>query len=86
MNERSFSEVRMAIEAPFTPEHDLFRRTLRDYVTRELAPHALEWDEAGTQLDMLSMRGEITDAQHRQGRDLLIQVARMLKALCGPPR
>jgi len=37
----------MAIEAPFTPEHDLFRRTLRDYVTRELAPHALEWDEAG---------------------------------------
>jgi len=47
MNERSFSEVRMAIEAPFTPEHDLFRRTLRDYVTRELAPHALEWDEAG---------------------------------------
>ncbi|TMA29941.1 MAG: acyl-CoA dehydrogenase [Deltaproteobacteria bacterium] len=35
------------MEAPFTPEHDLFRRTLRDYVTRELAPHALEWDEAG---------------------------------------
>ncbi len=35
------------IEAPFTPEHDLFRRTLRDYVERELAPHALEWDEAG---------------------------------------
>lgn len=37
----------MAIEAPFTPEHQLFRRTLRDYVERELAPHALEWDEAG---------------------------------------
>src|SRR3981081_4671037 len=36
----------MAIEAPFTPEHDLFRRTLRDYVERELAPHALAWDEA----------------------------------------
>jgi citronellyl-CoA dehydrogenase len=48
MNERSFSEVSgMAIEAPFTPEHDMFRRTLRDYVERELAPHALEWDEAG---------------------------------------
>jgi citronellyl-CoA dehydrogenase len=47
MNEGSFSEDRMAIEAPFTPEHDLFRRTLRDYAEKELAPHALEWDEAG---------------------------------------
>ena len=47
MNEGSFSEDRMAIEAPFTPEHHLFRRTLRDYVEKELAPHALEWDEAG---------------------------------------
>src|SRR3954471_18231691 len=37
----------MAIEAPFTPEHQMFRRTLRDYVEKELAPHALEWDEAG---------------------------------------
>ena len=37
----------MAIEAPFTQEHEMFRRTLRDYVERELAPHALEWDEAG---------------------------------------
>ena len=37
----------MPIEAPFTPEHEMFRRTLRDYCERELAPHALEWDEAG---------------------------------------
>ncbi len=37
----------MPIEAPFTPEHELFRRTLRAYCERELAPHALEWDEAG---------------------------------------
>src|SRR5258708_35594881 len=37
----------MAIEAPFTQEHEMFRRTLRDYVEKELAPHALEWDEAG---------------------------------------
>src|SRR5436305_281821 len=37
----------MAIEAPFTQEHEMFRRTLRDYVERELTPHALEWDEAG---------------------------------------
>src|SRR5207244_4421592 len=40
-------ETAMALEAPFTPEHELFRRNLRAYVERELAPHALEWDEAG---------------------------------------
>ena len=32
---------------PFKPEHDLFRQSLRSYVERELAPHALEWDNAG---------------------------------------
>jgi len=32
---------------PFTPEHELFRASLRAYVERELAPHAAEWDEAG---------------------------------------
>ena len=37
----------MAIEAPFTPEHEQFRKSLRGYVEKELAPHALEWDEAG---------------------------------------
>ena len=36
-----------AIEAPFTAEHQLFRQNLRNYIERELAPHALEWDEAG---------------------------------------
>src|SRR6059058_5691731 len=40
-------ETAMAIEAPFTPEHEMFRRNLRNYVEKELAPHALEWDEAG---------------------------------------
>ncbi|TMA29001.1 MAG: acyl-CoA dehydrogenase, partial [Deltaproteobacteria bacterium] len=35
------------MEAPFTAEHEMFRRNLRAYVERELAPHALEWDEAG---------------------------------------
>src|ERR1051325_4340450 len=35
------------IAPPFTPERDLFRQNLRAYVERELAPHALEWDEAG---------------------------------------
>ena len=49
MNERSFSngERMFAMDPPFTPEHQLFRRTVREYVERELAPHALEWDEAG---------------------------------------
>ena len=37
----------MPIEAPFTAEHELFRRNLRAYVEKELQPHALEWDEAG---------------------------------------
>jgi len=32
---------------PFTEEHELFRRSLRDLVDREIRPHALEWDEAG---------------------------------------
>src|SRR5438105_5832424 len=42
------SERGPAMIAPaFTPEHDLVRQNLRAYVERELAPHALEWDEAG---------------------------------------
>jgi citronellyl-CoA dehydrogenase len=32
---------------PFTPEHDAFRMTVRSFVEKELAPHALEWDRAG---------------------------------------
>jgi citronellyl-CoA dehydrogenase len=51
MNERSFSlpgdRGMFSMDPPFSPEHQLFRRTLRDYVEKELAPHALEWDEAG---------------------------------------
>ncbi|QRK05597.1 acyl-CoA dehydrogenase family protein [Archangium violaceum] len=32
---------------PFTEEHETFRRTVRRFVEKELAPHALEWDRAG---------------------------------------
>lgn len=32
---------------PFTDDHRAFRRTVREFCERELAPHALEWDEAG---------------------------------------
>ena len=35
------------IAPPFKEEHDLFRKTVRDFAEKELAPHALEWDEAG---------------------------------------
>ncbi len=35
------------IGSPFTEEHEAFRRTVRQWVEAELAPHALAWDEAG---------------------------------------
>ena len=31
----------------FTPEHGMLRDTVREFVTREIAPHTEEWDEAG---------------------------------------
>ncbi len=39
MSERGFP--------PFTEEHAIFRKTVRDFVQKELAPHAREWDRAG---------------------------------------
>jgi acyl-CoA dehydrogenase len=32
----------------FSPEHEQFRRAMRDWVAREITPHAHDWDEAGT--------------------------------------
>ena len=29
---------------PFQEEHELFRKTCRDFATKELAPHAEEWE------------------------------------------
>src|SRR5690349_9157316 len=29
----------------FTEEHEIFRKTLRDFVAKELAPHTTEWEE-----------------------------------------
>ena len=37
----------MPVHNPFTPEHELFRKAIRSFVERELAPYAREWDEAG---------------------------------------
>src|SRR5258708_8863683 len=46
MKAHSAARSRM-IAPPFGQEHDLFRKTVRDFCEKELAPHALEWDEAG---------------------------------------
>jgi len=32
---------------PFTEEHEAFRRTVRAFVDKEMAPYGLEWDRAG---------------------------------------
>ncbi len=32
---------------PFTTEHEAFRRVVREFCEKELAPHAREWDERG---------------------------------------
>ena len=32
----------------FSPEHEQFRATLRDFVAREITPHVDAWEEAGT--------------------------------------
>ena len=29
-----------------TPEHEQFRRTVRDFAEKEIAPHSAEWDRA----------------------------------------
>ena len=31
----------------FGPDHEAFRQTVRDFVAREITPHAAAWDEAG---------------------------------------
>jgi citronellyl-CoA dehydrogenase len=36
-------ETRMS--SPYTPEHDLFRKTVANFVEKELAPHVDEWEE-----------------------------------------
>ena len=31
----------------YSPEHETFRQTVRSFATREIAPHADQWDEEG---------------------------------------
>jgi len=33
--------------SPFTEEHDLLRKTIRDWVDSEIAPHVADWEEQG---------------------------------------
>ncbi|HSA59186.1 MAG TPA: acyl-CoA dehydrogenase family protein [bacterium] len=36
----------MALPNPFSPEHELFRKTVRDFAEKELLPHKEEWEKA----------------------------------------
>lgn len=36
----------MRTPSPFTPEHELFRKTVRDFAEKELLPHRHEWEAA----------------------------------------
>jgi citronellyl-CoA dehydrogenase len=36
----------MTLSTPFTPEHELFRKTVRDFAEKELLPHKEEWENA----------------------------------------
>ncbi len=35
----------MSINNPFTPEHELFRKTVRDFAEKELLPHKEKWEK-----------------------------------------
>ncbi len=37
----------MGYEEKFTPEHERFRQTVEAFCREEIAPHALEWEQAG---------------------------------------
>lgn len=46
--------------SPFTEEHDLLRRSVREWVDTEIAPHLAEWEEAGDFPDQIFHRaGEL---------------------------
>lgn len=48
------------IPSPFTAEHDLLRRALREWVEAEIAPHVASWEEEGNFPDSVFQRaGEL---------------------------
>lgn len=36
----------MSIPSPFTPEHEMFRKTVRDFAEKDLLPHQEKWEAA----------------------------------------
>jgi acyl-CoA dehydrogenase len=40
-------DAKPAAFEPFTEDHQAFRRTVREFCEKELAPHSREWDDAG---------------------------------------
>ena len=42
------SIYRPPLQLYFSPNHEQFRATLRDFVAREITPFVNEWDEAAT--------------------------------------
>ncbi|MBK8026536.1 MAG: acyclic terpene utilization AtuA family protein [Chloroflexi bacterium] len=46
---------------PFTAEHDMFRKAVRQFVEKELNPHCDEWEKAGTwpAHDVLKQMGDL---------------------------
>ena len=51
----------------FTDEHEIFRKTLRDFVVKELAPHVDEWEKA--ELFAASIHVEVQAPAARPGRN-----------------
>lgn len=50
----------MALSSPFTPEHELFRKTVRDFAIKDLLPHKEEWEAArGFPREIFKKAGEL---------------------------
>ena len=50
----------MTLFTPFTPEHELFRKTVRDFAEKDLLPHKEEWENArGFPREVFKRAGEL---------------------------
>lgn len=67
---QSASAVGSAGHFLFTEEHQLFRRTIRQFLEREVNPHADEWEKAGKMPKAMWLRGgELGFFGHRIGEE-----------------
>ncbi|HRF95235.1 MAG TPA: acyl-CoA dehydrogenase family protein, partial [Aggregatilineales bacterium] len=39
-------DKKVNLYSPFTPEHEMFRKSVRNFVEKEIVPHIEEWEEA----------------------------------------